>query len=108
MAAAENLKPANIFDRMKPIHRKMLAHILERNAHSNEARVAACWASSAGDQETIDAFNAAITNGLSTNSEFRPGSRWSNTAFNGGGLGQGDVTTLTVKFLWSTEDFITK
>ncbi|MFT7619151.1 MAG: hypothetical protein ACI97A_002801, partial [Planctomycetota bacterium] len=87
------------FDRMKPIHRKMLAHIVEHNTKSQKPLVAACWDTTAGDQETIDAFNSAITAGLSTGTEFQLGNRWSTTAFNGGGLGQGSTCTITVSFV---------
>ena len=87
------------FERLRPVHRRMLAHIVEQHVRSKTPVVAACWDAAAGDQEAIDAFNAAITLGQSAGTEFQQTSRWSSTALSGGGLGQGQVTTITYSFV---------
>jgi LEA14-like dessication related protein len=59
------------------------------------------------DQAVIEAFyqnRAALANSLkipetSQDSRFSIGNRWSTTASNGGGLGQGDLTTLTWSYV---------
>ncbi len=86
------------YARLKPIHRRMLAHLVEQHVKATAPVVAACWDTSTGDQETIDAFNAAITLGQTTGTEFQQTTRWSTTALSGGGLGQGQPTTITYSF----------
>ena len=55
------------------------------------------------DQAVIDAFyenRIALANSLGVpDSRFNLGGRWSTTALSGGGLGQGDVTTLTWSYV---------
>ena len=65
-------------------------------------RPATCFAPDT-DPKVVEAFyknRNAIENslglpGMGQNSRFNLGARWSSTASNGGGLGQGDITTLT-------------
>ncbi len=87
------------FDHMRPIHRRMLASIVENNVRTATPTIAACWEFAPTDQEVIDAFNAAITMGASTGTEFQQANRWSNTALSGGGLSQGQPTIITYSFV---------
>ncbi len=49
------------------------------------------------DSEFVEAINALHT--LASSISFQANSRWTNTATNGGGLSQGDPTTLTYSFV---------
>ncbi|MFT7619182.1 MAG: hypothetical protein ACI97A_002832, partial [Planctomycetota bacterium] len=87
------------FNRLLPIHQHMLVTIMEKAKRGESLECAFCWNGSAGDQETIDAFNAAISLGQSGNSEFQPFFRWGSTATPGTGNSQGEATILTYSFV---------
>ncbi|MEE9391774.1 MAG: matrixin family metalloprotease [Planctomycetota bacterium] len=104
LESAEYQRVSAVVDRetyasMKPIHRRMLAQIVEETVKRNAPFAATCWQTDPQNNAVVEAFNAAITGGLSQlGADFQLGSRWSNTATNGGGLGQGDPMTLTYSF----------
>ncbi|MCB9833172.1 MAG: matrixin family metalloprotease, partial [Planctomycetes bacterium] len=87
------------FGEMQAVHRKILAHIVETNVKAQRPVVAACWDGAAGNQATIDAFNAAITLGLSTGQEFQQTGRWSSGSMITGSTAQGEPVTLRYSFV---------
>jgi hypothetical protein len=82
------------FARFKPVHREMLATYADRIA-SGEPVVAMCFAPGT-DPDLVFAFNELLERSLD---RFQQTNRWSSTATDGGGLGQGDPTTLTYSFV---------
>ncbi len=86
------------YDEMLPIHRRILAHIVETNVKAQKPVVAACWDGAAGNQAAIDAFNAAITLGLSAGTEFQQTGRWTNGSMISGSTAQGEPVTLRYSF----------
>ena len=92
-AWVEGLVEEEVFAAFKPIHRHMLATYVERLEEGLPV-VAMCFTPDT-DPRLVQAFNDA----LHMTGRFQQTSRWSATATDGGGLGQGDPTTLTYSFV---------
>ena len=81
----------------------MLANIVERTVKGLPPEAYACWAPGSNNSGTVEAFNAAISGGLALQEgDFQLGARWSSTATDGSGLGQGDPMTLRYSCIEST------
>ncbi len=74
---------------------KRLQKILVNLADAGSPPIASCFTGIMPDEFTA-AFNALIENGTE---DFQLGQRWTNTAYSGGGLGQGDPTVLSYSFV---------
>ena len=98
-ANVEKVVAREVFDRMKPVHRRVLAAIVENNVKKHLPPVAACWEVTPQNQEYIDAFNAAITLGADPGLDFQSGNRWSSTSGSGGGLQLGQPTVIRYSFV---------
>lgn len=83
-----------LWDRMRPVHQHALVDTLLRRAAGEDVPVL-CFAPDS-DPELMRAFNDVFAGRLGV--RFQNGSRWTNTATNGGGLSQGQPTTLTYSF----------
>ncbi len=79
---------------MSPFHRELYANILKQRS-AGKVLPALCFAPDTRS-EVVDAFNAAL--GLD-GSRAQLTSRWSTTATDGGGLSQGQPTTLTYGYV---------
>jgi len=97
------------FSLMEPQFEKSLKQAIELAKNNPEAFAngpATCFAPGT-DPTVVEAFyrnRTAIQNSLGLpggeqNSRFNLGARWSSTATDGGGLGQGDITTLTWSYV---------
>ncbi|MEO1716743.1 MAG: GC-type dockerin domain-anchored protein [Planctomycetota bacterium] len=82
------------FDRLRPIHQRMLASFAEV-APTHDVPVMPCFTPGTS-QELIDAFEAIVFNVNPI--AFQQTSRWQSTALNPGGASQGDPTVLTYSF----------
>ncbi len=83
-----------LWDRMMPVHQHALVDLLVRRAAGADVP-ALCFAPGT-DPELVDAFNTVVFGRFGV--RFQPANRWSTTATNGGGLTQGQTTTLTYSF----------
>ena len=81
-----------VYQSMPPAQQEFLVNAYNR-AQSGYNAPFACFAPET-DNEVIEAFNAAL--GLNTRAQLT--GRWTSTATNGGGLAQGQPTTLTFGF----------
>lgn len=94
-ANVSDLISLDAFSKLAPIHQTLLSKV--RTATKvNGPTGALCFAPGA-DPELIAAFELAIFGDPSQ--RFQQTSRWSSTATDGGGLTQGDPTTLTYSFV---------
>ncbi len=93
-ASVEHIVDRDTFAGFKPVHRKMLA-TYANNIEAGEPVVAMCFAPGT-DLDLVFAFNEMLERG---NGRFQQTARWSTTATDGGGLTQGDPTTLTYSFV---------
>ncbi|HED54547.1 MAG TPA: matrixin family metalloprotease [Phycisphaerales bacterium] len=88
------------FKSFKPIHQRMLAsfsHIVETKANGG-VPVMPCFAPGT-DPKLIAAFEAILFAGVDQNGDrFQQTSRWTSTAMDPGGGGQGNPTILTYSF----------
>ncbi len=82
------------FDEIRPIHRKVLVTLAER-AERRDMPVAACFAPGS-DPELAMALSDLLYNQAQ---RFQQTGRWSTTALSGGGLGQGQPTTITYGYV---------
>lgn len=78
---------------LTPAHRRLMTALAERPRHAGPPP-ALCF-SGPVPEAVLEAVNAAIFEGLG---EFQLTNRWTSTATNGGGLGQGQPTTITYSF----------
>jgi len=99
----KSITESDAFKKLKPVHQKMFLNKLKGSNYLLQNKFQACW-SPGEDYSNIKNFFATYGgNDLTSltsqpgnaSFEFEDGNRWSNTATNGGGLGQGDPTTLT-------------
>ncbi len=88
-----------VFEGMSPLHRRMIARIVEQNVAAGRPVAAACWEVNAGNQAQVEAFNAAIAYGGPNVPEFQQAGRWTSGALVSGATGQGDPVTLTYSFV---------
>jgi hypothetical protein len=104
--AREMIKAA-AFSLMKPLLEETLKQAINIEKNNPEAYIevpATCFAPDT-DPALVEAFyqnRTFIGNSLGIpdpNSRYNLGGRWSSTATNGGGLGQGDLTTLTWSYV---------
>jgi hypothetical protein len=86
------------FDRIRPAHRALLHGLVEAKAAGETFNVAMCFEPST-DAEFVQRFSEELYGNLGGDPRFQQTSRWSSTATDGGGLGQGDPTTLTYSFV---------
>jgi hypothetical protein len=93
-SAATHLLASEAFAALSETHRGMLLRLAQRPAGSPRAR--ACWLTAPSPQAAA-LFNAILDGSI--NSDFQPSQRWTSTSTQGGGLGQGDPTTLTYSFV---------
>lgn len=85
-------EPLDAYASLSPIHQQMLRRLAD---HRNpDLRLHGCWLDPVSPAVAA-AFNAAIQGPPS----FQPTTRWSSTATQPGGLGQGDPTVLRVSFV---------
>lgn len=77
---------------LSPIHQRQLLSLSGRQQHGDLAH--SCWVTPPSPAAAA-LFNAVIQGPAG----FQPISRWSSTATNGGGLSQGDPTTLRYSFV---------
>lgn len=84
-----------VFDSLMPVHQHALVHIIERRLDGLPVGTM-CFAPGT-PQAVVDAFDAAVFGIIGD--RFQQTNRWSTTATNGGGLQQGQPTTLTYSFV---------
>ena len=91
-----------LFHDLNPFQQQIMKQLI--NQSSDPEHPAVCWHPDT-DQQTIENFHkknkATAENSLAISDpdKYQLGSRWTTTATNGGGLGQGDPTTLTWSFV---------
>lgn len=94
-AKVADIVPLKDFARFSPIHQSLLARV-RAATDANGVRGAMCFAPGT-DPAVIAAFELAIWGPADL--RFQQTNRWSSTATDGGGLAQGDPTTLTYSFV---------
>ena len=82
------------FDTMRVGQRFMLANVV-RNSIDKRPSPAFCFEEGSMTDEQAWAFSLAL---FGDNLRYQQTNRWSSTALSGGGLGQGDPTTITYSF----------
>jgi hypothetical protein len=82
------------FDEMAPGRRFMLASVV-RNSIDGVRSPAFCFEPGSMTDEEAWAFTLAL---FGDNARYQQTNRWNSTALSGGGLGQGDPTTITYSF----------
>jgi len=93
-ALVAHVMTREVFEGMRPAHRRVLLRMAEQAARG-ESRMAACFAPG-----TDPAFAHAVSEVLYEGTpRFNQTTRWTNTATDGGGLGQGTPTTITYSYV---------
>lgn len=92
-AALRRWIPESDFAALEPRFQTLLRTFAERHVR-RETPIAACFANSV-PLSLVQALEAALRD----NQDFQLVNRWSTTATNGGGLGQGAPTTITYSFV---------